>query len=46
MEFAPGLSKKNTTPQDIAATSIAHTAYLLVREGRPPEASGDFRLQS
>lgn len=39
VEFAQGISLKNTTPQDIAATSVPHTAYLLVREGRPPAGS-------
>ncbi|MEO8670960.1 MAG: hypothetical protein ABI411_06570 [Tahibacter sp.] len=32
VEFAPGISVKNTTPQDIAATPVAHDAYVLVRE--------------
>jgi hypothetical protein len=31
MDFAEGVSTKNTTPQDIFATPVAHRAFLLVR---------------
>ena len=29
--FMPGVTQKNTTPQDVFATPVAHTAYVLVR---------------
>jgi hypothetical protein len=31
ISFMPGVTLKNTTPQDIWATPVAHTAYVLVR---------------
>jgi hypothetical protein len=33
IEFVPGVMTKNTTPQDIAATPVPHTAYVLRRSG-------------
>ena len=33
IEFVPGVTTKNTTPQDIFGTSVPHTAYLLSRTG-------------
>jgi hypothetical protein len=32
LDLAPGVDFKNTTPEDIARTGIAHTTYLLERE--------------
>ncbi len=32
LDLAPGIAFKNTTPEDIARTGIAHTTYLLERE--------------
>jgi len=32
LELAPGVVGKNTTPEDIAQTSIPHVTYLLTRE--------------
>jgi hypothetical protein len=32
LELAPGVVGKNTTPEDIAQTSIPHVTYLLARE--------------
>ncbi len=29
IDLAPGLSEKNTTPQDIAVTAVPHTCYIL-----------------
>ena len=31
LDLAPGIAFKNTTPEDIARTGIAHTTYLLER---------------
>jgi hypothetical protein len=31
LQFAPGLSVKNTTPHDIASTALPHRAYTLLR---------------
>jgi len=31
-ELAPGVVGKNTTPEDIAQTSVPHVTYLLIRE--------------
>jgi len=32
LQFAPGLSLKNTTPHDIAGTALPHRAHTLLRE--------------
>lgn len=32
LDLAPGIDVKNTAPQDIANTSLPHTAYVLLRE--------------
>jgi len=32
LELAPGVVSKNTTPEDIAQTSVPHVTYLLSRE--------------
>ena len=32
LDLAPGVAVKNTTPEDIAATTLPHTAYVLQRE--------------
>ena len=32
IDLAPGVELKNTTPEDIATTTVPHTKYLLVRE--------------
>jgi hypothetical protein len=32
LELAPGVVGKNTTPEDIAQTSVPHVTYLLLRE--------------
>jgi hypothetical protein len=32
LEFVPGVAVKNTTPEDIAATSLKRQAWLLVRD--------------
>jgi hypothetical protein len=32
VDLAPGLIAKNTTPEDIAETSLPHVTYLLLRE--------------
>lgn len=32
VDLAPGLIAKNTTPEDIAETSLPHVTYLLIRE--------------
>jgi len=32
LDLAPGVDVKNTAPQDIANTSLPHTAYILQRE--------------
>ena len=36
IDLAPGLSEKNTTPQDIAATPHPHTLYLMRDIPGPP----------
>jgi hypothetical protein len=35
LDLAPGVDFKNTTPKDIAATSLPHVTYLLQREPAP-----------
>ncbi len=35
LDLAPGVHGKNTTPEDIARTSVPHTTYLLKRELAP-----------
>jgi hypothetical protein len=35
IDFAPDVSTKLTTPEDIAATSTPHTAYMLTRSSAP-----------
>jgi hypothetical protein len=35
LDLAPGVDFKNTTPKDIAATSLPHVTYLLQREPVP-----------
>lgn len=40
LDLAPGIDFKNTTPEDIARTGIAHTTYLLERE--PPRSKLDL----
>lgn len=32
LDLAPGVHGKNTTPEDIARTTIPHTTYVLKRE--------------
>lgn len=32
LDLAPGVDLKNTTPEDLAATPLPHTAYVLQRE--------------
>lgn len=41
LDLAPGLDFKNTTPQDIAQTSLPHVTYLLERQ--PPARKHRFR---
>jgi len=35
LDLAPGVDSKNTTPEDIARTSLPHTIYWLQRAARP-----------
>jgi hypothetical protein len=42
LDLAPGVDVKNTAPQDIANTSLPHTAYVLLRE-RPKDHVGDLQ---
>lgn len=42
LDLAPGVDIKNTAPQDIANTSLPHTAYVLVRE-TPQDYLGDLQ---
>jgi hypothetical protein len=37
LDLAPGLDFKNTTPEDIARTSMPHTTYLLERQTPAPK---------
>ena len=32
LDLVPGVSGKNTTPEDLARSSLPHVKYLLVRE--------------
>lgn len=37
LDLAPGVDLKNTTPEDIARTSVPHVTYLLQREVPAPK---------
>jgi hypothetical protein len=41
VDLAPGVDAKNTTPEDIARTSVPHVTYLLQRE----KADDGFKLR-
>ena len=36
VDFAPAVHRKNTTPEDIAATAVPHTAWVLRRDPETP----------
>jgi hypothetical protein len=40
IDLVPGVAGKNTTPEDIARTSVPHVAYLLRREAAAGKVSG------
>lgn len=40
IDLAPGVTDKNTTPEDISRSPVPHVTYLLQREVKPPKLSG------
>jgi hypothetical protein len=42
IDLAPGITDKNTTPEDISRTPVPHITYLLQRG---PAKVGGFRTQ-
>lgn len=40
IDLAPNVAGKNTTPEDLAATSVPHTAYVLVRRAKATTVRG------